>query len=50
MEDVRSEEEITAKIIELEKELDCRYTASTKELIRTKIDTLKCVLKITERF
>ena len=47
---IRSEEEITAKILELEKELGYRYTAGTKELIRTKIDTLKWVLKITERF
>lgn len=46
----RSKKEITTTILELEKELGYRYTESTKELIRTKIDTLKWVLKQTERF
>lgn len=49
MEEIRSKEEIAAKIIELEKELGYRYTLSTKDLIRAKISSLKWVLKKRDR-
>lgn len=47
MEEIRSKKEIITKIFEFEKELGYRYTESTKELIRTKIDILNWVLKRT---
>ena len=49
MEEIRNVEEIRAKIAELEKQLEYRYTASTKELIETKIATLRWALKEIER-
>ena len=49
MEEIRSREEITAKMLELEKELGYRYASGTKDLIRTKISSLKWVLKKRDR-
>lgn len=48
-ENLRSEEEIKAKIRELKKEMDYRYSQATKEHIKTKIETLKWVIKERER-
>ncbi len=48
-ENLRSEEEIKAKIIELKKEIGFKHSQTTKEPIRIKIETLKWVIKERER-
>lgn len=44
---IGNKKDIIMKMLELQKELEYKYTDSTKELIRAKIDTLKWVLSIT---
>lgn len=41
---IGNKKDIIMKMLELQKELEYKYTDSTKELIRAKIDTLRWVL------